>query len=141
MKKVVEVSKIKKGGYIIYEDESYKVLDVVHSKAGKHGHGKYRMQIMSVIGGKKKSIVMGSGNKIDVPIIEKHNAQILTIEDKVEQVGTEKIEKKIANVMDSESYETLNIEIPEEFWDDVKEGSKIVYWDVIGIPIMKQVTN
>jgi translation initiation factor 5A len=139
MKKVVEVSKVKKGGYVIYEGEAYRVKDVVHSKAGKHGHGKYRMQIVSVIGDRKKSIVMGSGNKIDVPIIDKRNAQVLTISERVEQVGTEKIVKKVANVMDAESYETFDIIIPEELYPKVSEGTKVMYWNVMDNKIMKQV--
>lgn len=141
MKKVVDVSKVKKGGHIIHEGEVYKVLDVAHSKAGKHGHGKYRMKAVSVLTDKKKSIVIASGNKVDVPIIDKRNAQVLTIEDQTETVAGETIKKKTANVMDTESYETFNIKVPEELMKQAKEGSKVVYWDVMGVKIMKQVIS
>ncbi len=139
MKKITEISKIKKGGYIIDNDEAYKVINIQHSKAGKHGHGKYRVDAVSVIGGKKISIVKGSGHKVEVPIIEKHNAQVLTVEERVKQQGSETIVTKIANVMDSDSYETFDLEVPKELEADVKDGVKILYWEVLGSRIMKQV--
>ena len=138
MKKVVDVSKIKKGGYIMHDNEAYRVIDITHSKAGKHGHGKYRIDAVSVIGSKKISIVVSSGHKIDVPIIEKHNAQILTIEEKVETINNKKIVKKIANVMDLDSYETFDLEVPEELMNEVKEGDKVMYWTVLDAKVMKQ---
>lgn len=141
MKKIVDISKVKKGSHIIHNGEVYKVLDIVHSKAGKHGHGKYRMKAVSVLTGKKKSIVMASGNKVDVPIIDKRNAQVLTIEDQTETVAGETIKKKVANVMDTESYETFNMKVPEDLMKQVKEGSKVVYWDVMGTKLMKQVIS
>ena len=139
MKKVVDVGKIKKGGYIIADNEACKVVDIAHSKAGKHGAGKYRMQVISVIGNKKKSVVMTSGSKVDVPIIDKHDAQILTIEERVQTIGNETIKKRIASVMDLESYETFEIEIPDDMKGDVKEGVKVLYWDVLGTKLMKQI--
>ncbi len=140
LKKVVEINKIKKGGYIIEDDEPYRVVNIQHSKAGKHGHGKYRLDAVSIISGKKISLVMGSGHKIDVPIIEKHNAQVLTIEERVENVGNESVTKRIANVMDTESYETFDLEVPEEI-KDLKEGDTIMYWEVLGNRLMKQKIN
>jgi len=138
VKKVVDVSKIKKGGYIMHDNEAYRVIDITHSKAGKHGHGKYRIDAVSVIGSKKISIVVSSGHKIDVPKIEKHNAQILTIEEKVETINNKKIVKKIANVMDLDSYETFDLEVPEELMNEVKEGDKVMYWTVLDAKVMKQ---
>ncbi len=139
MKKVVDVSKIKKGGFILHDDIAYRVIDITHSKAGKHGHGKYRIDAVSLIGNKKISIVVSSGHKVDVPIIEKHNAQVLTIETKVETINNEKITKKIANVMDLETYETFDLEVPEELKDQIKEGDKVMYWSIMGEKVMKQI--
>jgi translation initiation factor 5A len=141
VKKVVEVSKIKKGGYIIVDEDAYKVTAITHSKAGKHGHGKYRIDAASVIGGKKTSVIMGAGHKIDVPIIDKQNVQVLTVEERVEERGKERIVKKIANVMDIESFETFDVEIPSELESEVKDGVKLLLWDVLGAKQMKQVVQ
>ena len=138
MKKVVEVNKIKKGGYVIHDDEAYRVNSIQHSKAGKHGHGKYRIEAVSVLTGKKTSIVKGSGHKIDVPIIEKHNAQVLTVEDRSEVRGAETFTKCMANVMDDETYETFDLEVPEELKAEVKDGVKVLYWAFLGVRVMKQ---
>lgn len=137
-KKVVGANELKVGGYIIHENEAYKILDIAHSKAGKHGGAKNRIEATSVIGHKRISIVESSSSKVDVPIIEKHTAQILTIEEKVESKGMETIKKRIANVMDVDSYETFDMEIPEDL-PDVKEGSKVMYWTVMGFKLMKQI--
>jgi len=139
--KVVEISKIKKGGYIIEGGEAYKVTSITHSKAGKHGHGKYRLEATSVIGGKKASVILCSGHKIDVPIIEKKNAQVLTVEERVEERGKERITKRVANVMDTDTYETFDIEVPDELAPNVKEGVKVLLWDVMGVRLMKQIVQ
>ena len=41
--------------------------------------------------------------------------------------------------MDMDSYETFDIEIPEELKDDVAEGKEVLYWTLMGTKIMKQV--
>lgn len=137
-KRVITSNELKVGGYIIHENEAYKITDIAHSKAGKHGGAKNRIEAVSVIGHKRVSIVESAGSKVDVPIIEKHTAQILTIEERVETHGMETIKKKFANVMDVDSYETFDMEIPEEL-ADVKEGAKVMYWTVIGVKLMKQI--
>lgn len=140
-RKVVGANELRAGGYIINEGEAFKILDIAHSKAGKHGSAKVRIEAISVVGHKKASIVTSAGSKVDVPMIEKHSAQVLTLEDRVETHGTETTKKKMANVMDLDSYETFDMEVPEEMISDVKEGTKVMYWDVLGVKIMKQVTS
>ncbi|MBS3161480.1 translation initiation factor IF-5A, partial [Candidatus Woesearchaeota archaeon] len=61
-----------------------------------------------------------------VPIIEKKIAQVLS-------VGSGK-----ANVMDNETYETFDLEIPEDMKDQIKENGQVVYWIVMDKKVMKQ---
>jgi translation initiation factor 5A len=70
---------------------------------------------------------MPGHDSIEVPIIEKKNAQVLSVS------GNK------ANVMDSETYETFDIEIPDELKGSCSEGTIILYWDVMGTRVMKQV--
>jgi len=61
---------------------------------------------------------------------------------------TNKQEKKIAqvlsvgsgkaNVMDNETYETFDLEIPEDMKDQIKENGQVVYWIVMDKKVMKQ---
>ncbi len=125
-KKVVDVSSIKKGSYMIMEGKACKVSDVQVSRPGKHGHAKYRIVAVDLIDGKKYDIVMPHG-QVEVPIIEKKNAQVLSVQ-----------EEK-ASVMDLETYETFDIDIPEELKGQVKEGNNVLYWEILNEKVLKQV--
>ena len=70
---------------------------------------------------------MPGHDKIETPIVNKRNAQVLSISGDT------------ANVMDTETYETLDIEIPEEFKGQVTEGVQILYWDLMGHKLLKQI--
>jgi translation elongation factor P/translation initiation factor 5A len=41
--------------------------------------------------------------------------------------------------MDSETYETFDLKIPEEFKDQVVEGSSVLYWVIMNEMVIKQV--
>jgi translation initiation factor 5A len=40
--------------------------------------------------------------------------------------------------MDLESYETLEMPIPEGLKDEIKDGEQVEYWDVEGTKIIKR---
>ena len=44
-----------------------------------------------------------------------------------------------ANVMDLESYETFDLDIPPELRDQCKEGLNVLYWQILSDRVMKQV--
>ena len=134
--KYEETNKLKEGRFIVHEGEAYRITSLAHSKSGKHGHAKVRLEAASVIGNRKVSII--AGEKMPVPIIDKRSAQVLTTRDEVEQRGMETINKKIANVMDSETYETFDMEVPQDLIDSVKENSEVIYWIVMGHRVMQQ---
>src|SRR3989344_1716833 len=100
--KQASVASLQKGSYIVIEGVPCRVVDTQTSRPGKHGHAKVRLQAVGIIDGKKRDIVMPGHDNIEVPIIEKKNAQVLSI------TGNK------ANVMDSETYETFDMEIPDE---------------------------
>ena len=70
---------------------------------------------------------MPSHDKVEAPIIEKKSAQVLSISG------------NMANVMDVETYETFDLDIPEELQAEVKEGVEVLYWLLMGTKVMKQV--
>ena len=125
-KKFVTATSVQKGSYVIIENAPCKVTDIQISRPGKHGHAKVRLSAVGLIDGKKRIIVMPGHDNVEVPIIEKKNAQVLSISN------------NIANVMDVETYETFDLDIPEDL-KDVKEGDIIVYWNMMGNKIMKQI--
>jgi translation initiation factor 5A len=126
-KKVVSASTLKIGSYLIIDGAACRVVNIQVSRPGKHGHAKVRLEGIGIIDGKKRAIVMPGHDNVEVPVIGKRNAQVLSIHG------------RIANVMDSETYETFDLSIPEELRADCVEGCTVVYWQVLNDKIMKQI--
>jgi len=126
-KKLVSVGSLKKGDTIIIDGAACKITDTATSRPGKHGHAKVNMMAVGMLDGKKRNLVMPGHDKVEAPVVEKKNAQVLSIAE------------NIANVMDTESYETFEMEIPEELRNEVHEGSEVLYWVLMGIKVIKQV--
>ena len=125
--KLTEISSLKVGGFVLIDGMACKVSDIKHSKTGKHGHAKVRVSSLGILDGRRREIIKPSDAKVEVPIIEKSDAQIISINgDK-------------AQVMDLNSYETFEMNIPEELKEKINEGSQIMYWDITGTKQMKQV--
>ncbi len=126
-KKLVSVGTLKKGDTIIIDDAPCKITDLATSRPGKHGHAKVNLTAVGILDNKKRQTVMPGHDKVEAPIIDKKNAQILSIS------GNN------ANVMDVETYETFDLIIPEELKNDAKEGKEVLYWAIMGTRVMKQV--
>ncbi len=108
-RKLAEATQLKKGSYVILDGVACKVVDTKYSKPGKHGHAKINLTAVGLIDGKKRNTVMPGHKKVEVPIINKKTAQVLSISGNT------------ANVMDSETYETYDIKIPDELKDQCVE--------------------
>ena len=72
---------------------------------------------------------MPGHDNVEVPLIEKKNAQILSVKE------------SLANVMDLETYETFDLTIPEELKSTITEGCQILYWIVLDQKVMKQLKS
>lgn len=129
-KKLVDVGGLKKGDTIIIDDAPCKVTDLSVSRPGKHGHAKVNMMAVGILDGKKRNLVLPGHDKVEAPIIEKKNAQILSI-----------LPGNKANVMDSATYETFEMDIPEELQAELKEGAEVLYWEIMGTRVMKQIKS
>ena len=123
------VGSLQKGSYVVIDGTACKVTDTQVSRPGKHGHAKVRMSAVGLLDDKKRVIVMPGHDNIDVPLIDKRTAQVLSISG------------KIANVMDAETYETFDLEIPDEFKDSCVEGCNVLYWVVLDSKVIKQVKS
>ena len=126
-RKLVSVGTLKKGDTIIIDNAACKITDKATSRPGKHGHAKVNLTAVGILDDKKRNIVMPGHDRVEVPIIEKKSAQILSVSGKT------------AKVMDTETFETLDMDIPEELASQVKEGVEVLYWQIMGQKVMKQV--
>ncbi len=127
--KLIAATSIQEGRYIILDDIPCKVTGIQISRPGKHGHAKVRITVIGLIDGKKRETVMPGHDMLQTPMIDKKTAQVLSVQgDK-------------ANVMDAGTYETFDMEIPEELKADCVPGSNVLYWSIMGSKIMKQVKS
>src|SRR3989338_5569719 len=126
-KKLVSVGSLKKGDTIIIDDAACKITDTATSRPGKHGHAKVNMMAVGILDGKKRNVVMPGHDRVEAPIIEKKSAQVLSVS------GTK------ASVMDTETFETFEMDIPEELQNEHLEGREVLYWTIMGAKVMKQV--
>jgi len=123
------VASLQKGSYVVVDGVACRVSGTQTSRPGKHGHAKVRLTVVGLIDGKKRELVIPGHDSIDVPIIGKKTAQVLSISGNT------------ANVMDAETYETFDIEIPDELKAEITEGCSILFWDILDQKIMKQVKS
>ena len=125
--KPAHASSLKKGSYCVIEGAACQVVDVQISRPGKHGHAKVRLAGVGLIDDKKRVVVMPGHDSIDVPMIDKRNAQVLSVHE------------NMANIMDSETYETFDLPIPEELAGQVTAGVSVVYWTILNDKVLKQI--
>ncbi len=123
-KKLTHVGGLKVGGYVIFDGKACKIIDIQISKTGKHGHAKARISAVGLVDGSKIIKIHPSHDKVEVPIIEKESAQVLSIQG------------DSANVMDSKTYETFDLKISEDLKGTVKEGDQVTYWIIMGEKVM-----
>ncbi|GAA5819822.1 MAG: Translation initiation factor 5A [Methanobrevibacter sp. CfCl-M3] len=119
-KKVVEVKTLKEGKYIILDGEASKITSISTSSPGKHGAAKARLEAVGIFDNQKRSITKPVDTKVDIPIIDKRAGQVLAL------MGKE------VQIMDLESYETLELPIPEELKDKLGEGAELEYIEALG---------
>ncbi len=123
------IGTLQKGNFVVIDGAACRVSDTQTSRPGKHGHAKVRLTATGLIDGKKRVIVSPGHDHIDVPIIEKKTAQVLSISG------------EMANVMDAETYETFDLAIAPELKEEVIEGCSILYWEILDDKVMKQVKS
>lgn len=99
--KIVEVRELKKGNYIIIDNEPCKIIDYSSSKPGKHGAAKVRIEGTSIFDDRKHALLTNGGEKVEIPIITRQQYQVLSING------------NMAQLMNTETYENVELPIPE----------------------------
>jgi translation initiation factor 5A len=124
--KLINATEAKVGVNIIVDGTPCVVKKMDVSKTGKHGHAKVRIEAIGLIDGVKKVFVTPGHDRIEVPLVEKKKAQVLSKSDKK------------ASVMDLESFETIELNIPEDLAENIVENANVEYWDIEGTKIIKR---
>lgn len=124
--KVIEATEMRVGTYLLLDGVAHQVKKMDTSKTGKHGHAKVRFEAVSAFTGKKKVMVVPGHDKFEVPMISKRTGQVLSVSGIT------------ASIMDDESFENIDLDIPEELQGTVVDGSSIEYWDIEGDKLLKR---
>lgn len=124
--KIINATETKVGTNIILDGMSYTIKNIDISKTGKHGHAKCRIEAVGIINGQKKIIVVPGHERMEVPLVDKRKAQVLSIGENT------------VSIMDSESFETLDLACDPELKEQLEENSNVEYWDIEGEKIIKR---
>jgi len=127
MSKPVELGSLKIGSYILLPvsdqptGDPCRISEYDTSKPGKHGAAKPRIVGVGVFDGQKRPHVGPVSMQVHVPLIDKRTGQIISIS------GSQ------IQVMDSETFETMDIElIDDEVQGKLEQGQDVEYWNVMG---------
>ncbi|TMT87515.1 translation initiation factor IF-5A [Haloterrigena sp. H1] len=115
-KQQTEVRDLQEGSYVMIDDTPCKINAYSTAKPGKHGSAKARVEAEGVFDGKKRSLSQPVDAKIWVPIIERKNGQVVSVDGNDMQV------------MDLETYETITMRVPEDI--DVSPDENIEYLEM-----------
>jgi len=98
-----QVRDIDEGSYVMIDDAACKITAYSTAKPGKHGSAKARVEGRGVFDDKKRNFTQPVDAKIWVPIIERKQGQVVSVES-----------ENVAQVMDLDTYQTLTISVPDD---------------------------
>jgi len=124
--KIISATEAKVGTNIIVDGRPSTVRKIDISKTGKHGHAKARIEAVGIIDGNKKVFVIPGHDRLEVPMVDKRKAQVLS-------KGDGKI-----SVMDLESFETMDVPCSDEVMNELSENGNVEYWDIEGDKLAKR---
>lgn len=108
-----EAGKVREGSYVIIEGDPCEVRSVSKSSPGKHGSAKAKIKAKGVFDGKNRHITKPVDSNMMSPSVERKTGQVVSKEG------------KIAQVMDMDTYETEEMQLPEDL--DASEGDEIEF--------------
>lgn len=124
--KIINATEARVGTNLTLEGEFYTVKKIDISKTGKHGHAKCRIEAENMVTGSKKVFVVPGHDRFEVPMVNKNKGQVLSIS------GDH------ASIMDLESFETIEVSVPEELKSEIQANDNVEYWNVEGTLILKR---
>ncbi|MGC8600880.1 MAG: translation initiation factor IF-5A [Thermoprotei archaeon] len=124
MSKPVELGTLKEGNYIILDDEPCRIVEVEHSKPGKHGGAKARVVGIGLFTQSKRTLVAPVDASVQVPIVERRSAQIIS------KAGN------TFQLMDLEDFHTFDVSegIEPDLAARLQPGVEVEYWLIMGRP-------
>ena len=120
---------IKVGRFILIEGIPCRVVEIETSAPGKHGSAKMRVTAVSIFDGGKKTLLKPSDGDVEVPVITKKKAQVVSLSESRVQL------------MDLDTYETFELPIPSDMADKIKSGDEIEVIESMGKQAISRVLS
>ncbi|MFN3804700.1 MAG: translation initiation factor IF-5A [Pyrobaculum sp.] len=118
----VEAGELKEGSYVVIDNEPCRVVEITKAKTGKHGSAKARIVAVGVFDGAKRTLSVPVETQVEVPIIEKFTAQVLSISGDVIQL------------MDMRDYKTVEVSmryVEDEAKGRLAPGVEVEVWQIL----------
>ncbi len=115
------------GRYVLIEGVPCRVLEIETSSPGKHGAAKMRITAMGIFDGGKKTILASAHADVQVPVIKKRKGSVVSFSETSVQV------------MDSETYETYDLPIPDDFKGKLEAGKEVEIMETMGRKALSRV--
>lgn len=122
-----EAKELREGKYVLIDDIPCRVVQIESSKPGKHGAAKMRVTGIGIFEGQKKTLLTPGDANIEIPIIDRKNVLIMNVNG------------KNAQVMDQQSNEIYDMELPEEFISQAVAGKEAEVLEAMGRRKMERI--
>ncbi|MCL4365309.1 MAG: translation initiation factor IF-5A [Candidatus Marsarchaeota archaeon] len=120
---------IKPGRFILIDGVPCRVVELDVSSPGKHGAAKMRVTAVGIFDGQKRTLLKPSSADIEVPIINKKKAQVVSVTE------------NLAQLMDLDTYETYDVSVPEEFRSLLRQGVEVEVMESMGKKAISRVMS
>jgi translation initiation factor 5A len=114
------MKEIKVGRFVLIDGVPCKIVNIDTSAPGKHGSAKMRVTGIGIFDGQKKVLLKPSSGDVDVPVINKRKAQVVSVSE------------TSAQLMDSETFEVYDMQVPEEMRGKLVAGAEVEVMEAMG---------
>lgn len=122
-----QASSLSSGNYVMIDGEPCEVRSVSMSSPGKHGSAKAKIKARGIFDEKDRHLTKPGDSMMMQPDVDKKEGQVVSRDG------------NIAQVMDMDTYETEEMELPEDL--NAGEGDQIKYWVIDDRVLVKGLKN
>jgi translation initiation factor 5A len=126
---LVSADDLKKGMFILQNKEIYNILRKEVVVCGTHSHSKTKIFARPLLGGGERNFLFAHKDKVEVPDVENRIGQVIAIGDGA------------LTVMDTRSYDTLDIEANADLISNAIEGEKVFFFTYQGKSVGLKMCN
>lgn len=102
------IKELKRGSYVLLDNEPCRVEEIEFSSPGKHGAAKARLIAIGIFDNQKRTFLGPADSEIEVPEVRKKRAQVVAVTDtSIQLMDTETYEIFEANTQDPELKQNL----------------------------------